>query len=62
MSQTFWDIEDSQSMSPRRATEILWGDAIVHLRATNGEVIIPYHVVEDIIGEENLIVMADRLA
>jgi hypothetical protein len=63
MSQTtFWDIDDPNSMSARRATEILWGDAIVQLRANNGEVLVPCDIVTDVIGEANLKVMADRLA
>ncbi|KAJ5864394.1 uncharacterized protein N7529_006310 [Penicillium soppii] len=63
MSQTtFWDINDPNSMSARRATEILWGDAIVQLRANNGEVLVPCDIVTDVIGEANLKVMADRLA
>jgi hypothetical protein len=62
MAQTFWDINDPESVSVARAVELLWGDAIMNLRATNGEVFVPRPIVQSLLGNESLITMADRLA
>lgn len=44
-----------------RAVELLWHDAMMHLEATNNEVILPYNVV-DLIGDENVAKIAERLS
>lgn len=44
-----------------RATELLWQDAMMHLEATNYEVLLPMNVAE-LIGVDNITLLADRLS
>ncbi|KAJ5780952.1 High mobility group superfamily [Penicillium paradoxum] len=62
MSTLFWDVDDSENMPPRRVLEILWGDAMNHLKATGGEVFVPVTVVKELLSMEHLKNMAIRLS
>lgn len=44
-----------------RVVELLWHDAMMHLEATNNEVILPYNVVE-LIGRGNVDKLVGRLS
>lgn len=46
--------------SLNKVTELLWEDALRHLKSTNNEVLLPSNVT-DIIGQENLNKIKSRL-
>ncbi|CAG8023776.1 unnamed protein product [Penicillium olsonii] len=63
MSQDgLWQLEDPDTVYPRRAMEIFWLDACKSLESTNGEVLVDYDSVHDLIGIDFLREMAYRLA
>lgn len=51
---------ESTSDSLDKVTELLWEDALRHLKSTNNEVLLPRNVT-DIIGKENLDKIKARL-
>jgi hypothetical protein len=51
---------ESTSDSLDKVTELLWEDALRHLKSTNNEVLLPSNVT-DIIGKENLDKIKARL-
>jgi hypothetical protein len=51
---------ESTSESLDKVTELLWEDALRHLKSTNNEVLLPSNVT-DIIGKENLDKIKARL-
>lgn len=46
--------------SLNKVTELLWEDALRHLKSTNNEVLLPSNVT-DVIGQENLDKIKGRL-
>ncbi|KAJ5306569.1 hypothetical protein PENANT_c031G11292 [Penicillium antarcticum] len=52
----------SNQVTPAQAVEILWSDAVTHIKSTDGEVFVPFNVVEAVIGHEGLMVISKRLA
>lgn len=55
-------VSDNAKMTPRRCMELLWADATNHLPQTDGEVLLPRNVVDNILGVGHLNAMALRLA
>lgn len=53
---TMWSAGESSD----KVTELLWEDALRHLKSTNNEVLLPSNVT-DIIGQENLDKIKARL-
>jgi hypothetical protein len=49
-------------VTPAQAVEILWSDAVTHLKSTDGEVFVPFNIVEAVIGQEGLMIISKRLA
>lgn len=55
-------VGDDDDMSPRRTMELLWADAVSHLPQTDGEILLPRNVVDDILDMDLLKAMGTRLA
>ncbi|KAJ5425598.1 High mobility group superfamily [Penicillium sp. CMV-2018d] len=55
-------VGDDAKMTPRRTMELLWADATAHLPQTDGEVLLPRNVVDNVIGVGHLNTMGLRLA
>ncbi|CAG8329833.1 unnamed protein product [Penicillium salamii] len=63
MSQdSHWQLEDPDTMYPRRALEVYWLDACKHLESSNGEILVDFDTVHQLMGMNNLKEMATRLA
>jgi hypothetical protein len=60
MCFTTWN--DPDDMSPRRALEILWCEAMQNINQTGGEIIVPDNIVDNVLGMDNLKEMSDRLS
>ncbi|KAJ5555549.1 High mobility group superfamily [Penicillium sp. DV-2018c] len=52
----------ADDMPPRRALEILWCEAMQNIDATDGEVLVPGNIVDNVLGMDNLKEMRNRLA
>lgn len=55
-------VADNAPMTPGRIMELLWADAASHLPQTDGEVLLPRNVVDNMLGAGHLNAMAIRLA
>lgn len=55
-------VGDKTQMTPRRTMELLWADATAHLPQTDGEVLLPRNVVDNMLGVGHLNTMGLRLA
>ncbi|KAJ5766483.1 uncharacterized protein N7511_004099 [Penicillium nucicola] len=49
-------------VTPAQAVEVLWSDAVTHIKSTDGEVFVPFNVVETVIGQDGLMAISKRLA
>ncbi|KAJ5154165.1 High mobility group superfamily [Penicillium coprophilum] len=55
-------VDDGDDMSPRRSMELLWADAVSHLPQTDGEILLPRNLFDDMLDIDHLKDMGIRLA